>query len=261
MKVYCCQFEIAWEDKAENFRKVRALLAGARPEPGSLLVLQEMFSTGFSMNVAGIAEEISPGTEEFVREIATEHQLYVMAGIVRRNQERRGLNQAIVISPQGEELTRYSKIHPFTLGGESANYARGTRIEFFDWHGMKVAPFICYDLRFPEVFRSAVTGSGERAEMFVVIAAWPNRREQHWVTLLQARAIENQAYVVGVNQTGKDPQFVYPGRSMVVDPHGKILVDAGAAEGIISAEVDPLEVRNWRRDFPALADMHWPGPG
>jgi len=254
MKVYCCQFEIAWENKAENFRKVRALLAAAKPEAGSLFVLQEMFSTGFSMNVAGIAEEASPGTEEFVREIATEHQLYVVAGVVRRNHEGRGLNQAIVISPEGKELARYSKIHPFTLGGELANYARGTQIEFFDWHGLKVAPFICYDLRFPELFRSAAAA---KAEMLVVIAAWPNRREQHWVTLLQARAIENLAYVVGVNQTGKDPKFVYPGRSMVVDPHGKVLVDAGAAETIISAEIDPAEVRNWRRDFPALDDMHW----
>jgi predicted amidohydrolase len=119
---------------------------------------------------------------------------------------------------------------------------------------MKAAPFICYDLRFPEVFRAAARRG---AEIFLVIANWPDRREQHWVTLLQARAIENLAYVVGVNRSGRDPEHVYPGRSMIIDPHGKILADAGGGEAVISAEIDPAEVRNWRRDFPALADMHW----
>ena len=93
--------------------------------------------------------------------------------------------------------------------------------------------------------------------MFVVIANWPNRREEHWVTLLQARAIENLAFVVGVNRAGADPRHVYPGHSLIIDPHGRIVADAGAKEGIVSAEIDPQVVRNWRRDFPALADMHW----
>ena len=119
---------------------------------------------------------------------------------------------------------------------------------------MKVVPFICYDLRFPEIFRTAVR---QGAEMFVVIANWPNRREMHWVRLLEARAIENLAYVVGVNRTGKDPKLVYSGRTMIIDPHGTILVEAGDLEGVIAADIDPAAVRNWRRDFPALRDMHW----
>ena len=93
--------------------------------------------------------------------------------------------------------------------------------------------------------------------MFVLIANWPNKREQHWVTLLEARAIENLAYVVGVNRTGKDPQLVYPGRSMVIDPHGKTLVDAGLLECIVSVDITPEVVKAWRRDFPALKDIHW----
>jgi omega-amidase len=254
MKVYCCQTDIAWENKPENFKRVRALLETDRPEPGSLIVLPEMFSTGFSMNVAGIAEQVSPGAEQFLKDIAADFEAYVIGGIVSRGLDRRGLNEALVVSPEGQEVIRYAKIHPFSLGGELDNYSRGKTIESFDWHGIKVVPFICYDLRFPEIFRSAVR---EGAEMFVVIAAWPNKREQHWVTLLQARAIENLAYVVGVNRAGTDPQFVYPGRSMVIDPHGTILVDAGAPEKIISAEINPAAVRSWRRDFPALKDIHW----
>ena len=254
MKVYTCQLDSVWEDKPTNFRKARELIASARPEAGSLVVLPEMFPTGFSMNVAATAEESVPGTMELLRSVAKEWKVFVHAGLVTKNGEGKGLNQAVVISPEGKEITRYTKIHPFTLGGELANYARGTEIKHYEWAGIQVTPFICYDLRFPEVFRTAVKRG---AEMFVVIAAWPNRREQHWVTLLQARAIENLAYVVGVNRAGTDPQFVYPGRSMVIDPHGKILVDAGAKEGVVSAEIDPAVVRSWRKDFPALQDIHW----
>jgi omega-amidase len=254
MKVYCCQLNIAWENKPENFKKVRSMLESAPPEKGSLLVLPEMFSTGFSMNVAGISEQTAPGAEEFLSDLALGYGIFVVGGIVSRGADRRGLNEAVVISPEGQEVTRYAKIHPFTLGGELDNYSRGKTIESFDWNGIKVVPFICYDLRFPEVFRAAVH---EGAEMFVVIANWPNKREQHWVTLLQARAIENLAYVVGVNRAGRDPQLIYPGRSMVIDPHGNTLVDAGLPEGMVSAEIEPSVVRSWRRDFPALKDIHW----
>jgi omega-amidase len=254
MKVYCCQLDIVWEDKPANFQKVRDLVRASNPEAGSLLVLPEMFATGFSMNVGVISEESAPGTDAFLRELAREFKIYIQGGLVTKSPSGRGLNQAVVISPAGTELTRYSKIHPFTLGGELANYERGTQIHTFDWHGLNATPFICYDLRFPEVFRGAVK---QGAELFVVIADWPSRREQHWVTLLQARAIENLAYVVGVNRAGKDPFHVYPGRSMIIDPHGKVLADAGAEERIVSAEIDPAVVRSWRKDFPALLDIHW----
>jgi predicted amidohydrolase len=254
MKVYCCQLDIAWEDKAKNFKKVHAQLEAERPEPGSLVVLPEMFSTGFSMNVGGICEEETPGAEEFIREVAKEFGVLVMGGIVTRGEDGKGLNEAVVMTPEGAIVARYAKIHPFSLAGETEHYRPGTKIEMFEWNGMKVAPFICYDLRFPEIFRTAVR---EGAEMFVVIANWPIRRDMHWVRLLEARAIENLAYVVGVNRTGKDPKLEYPGRTMIIDPHGNIMVEAGDLEGVIAADVDAEMVRKWRREFPAIADMHW----
>lgn len=254
MKVYCYQLDIAWENKPENFRKVRELLEADQPERGSLVVLPEMFSTGFSMNVGGISEEAVPGAEEFIREIAKDFGVVVVGGIVTTGKDGKGLNEALVASPRGETLARYTKIHPFSLGGELEHYNRGTKIESFEWNGMKVVPFICYDLRFPEIFRAAVR---QGAEMFVLIANWPNKREMHWVRLLEARAIENLAYVVGVNRTGKDPKLNYSGRTMIVDPHGNILLEAGELEGVIAADIDPTVVRNWRRDFPALTDIHW----
>jgi predicted amidohydrolase len=256
MKLYCCQYPIAWEDKAGNFDKIRALLQSTQLERGSLLLLPEMFSTGFSMNVAAIHEgENSPATN-FLREIARELGIYVVGGVVTKNESGIGSNEALAISPDGELLARYTKIHPFTPSGELKHYARGKEIVSFEWNHLKVVPFICYDLRFPEIFRSAVK---QGAELFLVIANWPNKRERHWTTLLEARAIENLAYVAGANRNGSDPQHEYPGRSMIFDPHGKVVADAGSAEGIICAEIYPDAVKQWRAEFPALKDQHWNG--
>jgi predicted amidohydrolase len=121
----------------------------------------------------------------------------------------------------------------------------------FEWAGLKISPLICYDLRFPELARAAVKLG---AEVLVYIAAWPVKRYHHWITLLQARAIENQACVIGVNRTGQDPQFSYNGRSLVVDPHGIIIADAGEREQALRAELDTQVIRDWRAQFPALRD-------
>jgi len=256
MKVYGCQLDIVWEDKRANYLRVRKLIGGRNPEAGSLFVLPEMFSTGFSMNVPAVQERVPSETETFLQQLAIEFRIYVMGGLVDKESDGEARNQAVVYSPEGRLLTRYSKVHPFTLGGEAACYRAGTELSFFDWAGMRAALFICYDLRFPEIFRSAVRAG---AQLFIVIANWPVKRAGHWVTLLQARAIENQAYVVGVNRSGTDPKFTYPGCSMVVDPHGNVVAELGKEEGIIEATVDLLEVESWRKEFPALQDMHWKG--
>jgi omega-amidase len=254
MKIFCCQIDIAWEDKPANYKKVRRLLEDARIPAGSLVVLAEMFSTGFSMNVDRVREGTPSETESFLKGLATEHGVCTVGGLVASEPDGRPYNQSVVYSPQGKLLARYSKIHPFTLGDEAACYAAGTEIVTFNWQGCVVAPFVCYDLRFPEVFRAAVQRG---AQLFTVIANWPVKREMHWVTLLQARAIENQAYVIGVNRSGTDPKYTYSGRSMVVDPHGKVLVEIGNEEGVIGAEMDLAALETWRKDFPALKDMHW----
>jgi len=164
----------------------------------------------------------------------------------------RATNQALAFGPDGTLLARYSKLQPFSLGGEATAHMAGEEIVDFAWAGLRVAPFICYDLRFPEHFRSA---AAHGAEMFVVIANWPARRIHHWTTLLQARAIENQAAVVGVNRCGADPSLAYNGRSVVVSPHGHVVADAGEMERVVTAAIDPEEIRQWRRDFPTLTDI------
>ncbi|MCF7764789.1 MAG: carbon-nitrogen family hydrolase [Verrucomicrobia bacterium] len=249
-RVVCAQLDLVWEDKPANFDKARALLDGV--EPGSLVLLPEMFPTGFSMNVAAIGEGIPSESERFLSELARERGICLVAGLVTPADDGRGRNEAVVFDPEGKLLGRYCKLHPFTFGGESEHYQRGSEIVTFPWAGFVVAPFICYDLRFPEAFRAAVRRG---ATLFVVIANWPSRRVNHWVTLLRARAIENQAYVVAVNRCGSDPKLEYPGRSLVIDPQGEILQDAGDSEGCISAAMDPEVVASWRAQFPALQDI------
>jgi len=252
MRTYCVQLDIVWEDKPANHAKVRRMLADAKPAPGSMILLPEMFSTGFSMNVATVTDHESRSDQTFLSHLAHEHRCFVVGGFVTTGSDQKGLNQSAVFDPEGHELVRYTKLHTFTPGKETAHYLPGTGITLCEAGGFRVCPFICYDLRFPEIFRSAAR---QGAQLFVVIANWPSMREDHWVTLLRARAIENQAYVAAANRCGNDPWLPYPGRSLIVDPHGVVLADAGPSEGIISADIDPAAVESWRRDFPLLRDM------
>jgi len=253
--VFAVQFDIAWEDKAANFRKVEALLESASPTAGSLVVLPEMFASGFSMNLAVTRQSAEREDETFLAGLARQHGVFVAGGVVSPGAGGMGRNEAVVFSPDGNLAARYAKIHPFSFGGEAQGHEAGTEIVTFDWGGFVVAPFVCYDLRFPEIFRAAAR---QGANLFVVMALWPVKRQQHWLTLLQARAIENQAYVVGVNRVGRDPEFLYSGRSVVVDPQGVIIADAAEREHVVPAVLEPEVVSAWRRDFPALRDAHWP---
>jgi predicted amidohydrolase len=252
MKLYCVQHHIAWENKRDNFARVEALLTLAKPEAGSLVLLPEMFATGFSMNAGAIAEERGRETDQFLAATAKQFKVFLLGGVVAPHAKGKGFNQCVVFSPDGAEVARYSKIQTFTPGGESDNYQAGQEVVLFSWQGFTVAPFICYDLRFPEHFRTA-TRRG--AQLITVISSWPAARIQHWVTLLQARAIENQAYVAGVNRCGTDPKFIYTGRSIIVSPKGDILADAGNGEAVIGADINLEELLTYRKDLPFLADM------
>jgi predicted amidohydrolase len=252
MKIYCCQTNIVWENKPASHVRTLALLSGAVIPGGSLVILPEMFSTGFSMNVTAIAEGRGESTEAFLARTAKEFGIYLLGGVVTAGKDGRGRNEAVVYSPAGAEIARYCKMQPFTLGGEAEHYAAGERLITFEWQGFVVAPFICYDLRFPELFRAAARRG---ATLFPVIANWPVARASHWVTLLQARAIENQAYVAGANRVGNDPKLEYPGRSLIVHPGGEVLADAGNQETVISAEISPGEVTDYRKRLPFLQDM------
>jgi len=191
-----------------------------------------------------------------LRELALGHRSVVIGGLVRRLEDGWGSNELIAYDAEAGELGRYVKNRTFRYTGESDHYRPGSDLLLFRMGDWTVAPFICYDLRFPELFRRAV---GRGAELLIVIASWPVARVEHWVTLLQARAIENQAYVIGVNRTGRDPHYIYPGRSLVIDPWGRIVADAGAEDGLVEATLDRDAVLQWRAEFPALADLEADG--
>jgi len=251
MNVVAVQLDIAWHDKRANHEKVRGLLERAKIPKNSLIVLPEMFATGFSMEVQQVTDDLERATEKFVHKLSEEFQACVIAGIVSSRENGKGANEALVTFPDGNAL-RYQKMHPFTLGGESDNYVAGQTVKQFVWEGFKISPFVCYDLRFPEIFRMAALGG---TEVIAVIANWPCAREEHWLTLLRARAIENQCYVIGVNRSGKDPKFPYPGRTQIIGPKGGVIVDAGAGEGVISAPLSHEALVEYRKDLPFLKDI------
>lgn len=252
MRVAACQLDIVWENKSANHAKINAMLDTAKLATGTLFILPEMFATGFSMNVAGIAENRALESTTFLAKLAKDRGLFVMAGIVTSGPEGKGRNQSVVFSPEGKEIARYSKMQPFALAGELDHYAPGNEIVTFQCQEFLIAPFVCYDLRFPEIFRRAA----KRApHLITVIANWPVKRIHHWVALLKARAIENQAYVVGVNRCGNDPKYQHNGRSLILDYHGEILADAGDGEKIITADLDLSALQKYREEFPALKDM------
>ncbi len=252
MKIYGLQIDSVWENKAPNHDKITALLDRAKPEAGSLVVLGEMFASGFSMNVAVIHDSESHETQDFLSRTAAERKIFLLGGVVTKDASGLGRNESVVYSSEGKEIARYCKLQPFTLGGEKANYIAGKDVCLFNWQDFTVASFICYDLRFPELFRVAVKRG---ANLITVIASWPAVRDDHWVSLLKARAIENQAYVIGVNRCGNDPKLYHSGRSSIFDPSGKLLADAGSEEGWVEAEVDREFLSNYRSDLPFLKDI------
>ncbi len=246
MKIYGFQWDIVWEDPLANFTAVHNLLEIDPPAPGSLLVLPEMFSTGFSHDPRITNEPDDGLTREFLTEIARKYNVGVLGGRVCDNK-----NEALAVGPTGETLVRYAKLKPFRPGGET--YAPGRETQSFMWGGAKICPLVCYDLRFPELFRDAMRK--DRPDVFIVIASWPEVRISHWLALLKARSIENQAFVIGVNRIGSDPNFSYPGRSVAFNYSGECLVDAESQESAVSLSLSLDRLREYREQLPFLEDL------
>ena len=252
MQVVAIQLDMVWQDKPANHAKIRQWVAQAAPPPGALIVLPEMCDTGFSMQLDATAQTAKRETEGLFRALAAETGCAVLGGVVGPIEGGTASNEAVAFDPEGTELVRYRKMQPFTPSGEDVKYPAGDDYGLFQWQGVRIAPFICYDLRFPEVFRPAALAG---AELLVVMACWPSVRSEHWVRLLQARAIENQAYVLGVNRCGAEPNLQFDGRSAAFDPHGERLFEADAAEQVLQTEIQASTVREWRDAFPALRDI------
>lgn len=267
MNAHLIQMDIAWEDRAANFATVERMLDHADIHEGDLVVLPELFDVGFTLNLDA-APDTEANTLRFLLRLADDLGVTLHGGrAVRPCDCDKAANHATITAPapitaksrtgsEGKLLCEYAKIHPFSFGREPESYKGGDRIELYDWSGptdsLKVCPAVCYDLRFPELFRR---GAMRGAECFVIGANWPSARAEHWRTLLLARAIENQAFVFGVNRCGNDPYLGYAGGSIAVSPKGEVIGELGDQPGVLSVQVDPKEVRDWRATFPALRDI------
>lgn len=250
MIVAAIQHDIVWEDRAANFRRLAPMIAAAAAGGASLVVLSEMFSVGFSLETDRIAEPVDGPSSDFLREQARRSGAWVVGSVPETlHGGSRPSNVAVIAGPGGE-LHRYAKIHPFSYAGEHERYEAGDATLTVTLEGVRVSPFVCYDLRFADEFWTLAPTT----DLYVVPANWPSSRRAHWRALLVARAIENQAYVMGVNRVGDGGGLHYSGDSAVIDPWGETLVSAAGGEATLLTTVEPAEVVAIRTRFPFLAD-------
>ena len=248
MKVYCVQPDLAWHDAAANRATVEAMIRQAEPDAGSLVVLPETFASGFTSDVAAGTDSPDGETAAWLAASAREIGCTLVGGVITTAADGRGENVAVVASPAGE-VGRYAKRHCLPIGGESRHFNPGRGHLSFDCAGLRVAVLVCYDLRFPEDFRASAG-----ADLFVVIANWPAQRQHHWHALLRARAVENQAFVAGVNRVGRDPAVRYAGGSVVYDFDGQALLELQDRPAVAGVTLDVDALRHYRHKLPFLAD-------
>jgi predicted amidohydrolase len=254
MKVAAIQHDIVWEDAGATRKTVAPMIAAAAAGGARLICLTEMYATGFSMRPERIAEDQGGPNEQFLADQAREHQAWLVASIAQWGEDGRARNNAVLAAPDGR-VVRYAKIHPFSYAREHEHYAAGDRFLTVDIDGLRVTPFVCYDLRFADEFWAVAA----RTDLYLVPANWPQARREHWRILLRARAIENQAYLIGVNRVGRVGDLVYNGDSAILDPLGRTLAEAAVGPAVLVADVDPAEVVRVRAEFPFLPDRRVSG--
>jgi predicted amidohydrolase len=252
VKIAAIQHDIVWEDASATHAHVKGLIDEAVAAGAELLVLPEMFATGFSMRPERIAEDEGGPTEQFLQAQARDTGAALLASVAQRGSDGRYRNNAIFARPDGQ-IERYAKIHPFSYAGEHEQYAAGTTFLTTEIGGLRTSIFVCYDLRFADEFWQLATGT----DLYVVVANWPRPRHEHWRVLLRARAVENQAYMLGVNRVGvagRGRDVEHAGGSVLIDPLGAVLFEGDDAERVLLGDVEPAVVSDVRGRFPFLAD-------
>jgi predicted amidohydrolase len=250
MKVAAVQHDIAWEDPPANFARLAPMIEHAATEGARLVVCTEMYATGFSMHTDRIAEPPDGPSVQFLVDQARTHSVWCCGSVPELVPgHEHPYNQLILAAPDGS-VSRYAKIHPFRYGREHLHYDAGRDFLTVEIDGVRCSFFVCYDLRFADEFWSLAGAT----DCYVIPANWPAARREHWTTLLVARAIENQAYVVGVNRVGTGGKLDYAGDSMVVGPFGEVCAQAGDTETVLVADIDARRVETVRREYPFIDD-------
>lgn len=245
MKLAFCQTNIIFEDKEKNITKALGFIESAAKQGADIILFPEMSFTGFSMNISHTGESDNY-TINAMLSAAKSHKIAIGFGYVQLNSDK-GKNHYTVIGSSGKILSDYTKIHSFAIGGEREDFISGNTLPSpFTISSRQISTFICYDLRFPEIFRAVADNS----TVITIAANWPASRREHWMALLKARAIENQVYIAGINCTGNQDGLQYCGDSMVIDPWGNVIAAAKSAdEEMIICDIAD-DVAQIRKSFP-----------
>jgi len=247
MKISVIQPDIIWENKSANFTSLEKLLSPLINRT-DLTILPEMFNTGFSMSVEKLSELSDGDTFRWMKSVALKGNFGVCGSYMVKS-DGQFFNRWVFVSPENESWY-YDKRHLFSMGEEDKFFSKGNSRTIFNFRGMRICPFICYDLRFPVWSRNR-----NEYDLAVYSANWPEARISVWNTLIKARAIENQCYVAGVNRIGTDGMGIsYCGESAIVSPRGELMNSVGDEENIISADLSMVELTEFRTKFPVFND-------
>jgi len=246
------QMDIESGNLKTNMEKALKMMEKAANRGSDIITLPEMWPVGFDYEaMSQLPESYLDDILEFLTDIAFKHKTYIVSGTICEPVDGNRFNTCFLIDPAGKITGKYRKIHLFKEIGERNFFSPGWDIGYFDTHLAKIGIAICYDLRFPEVFRQmALSG----AEVIFVPAQFPHPRLEHWDVLLRARAIENQLFVVGCNRVGKMEKIEYFGHSMIIGPYGDIIEEAGDGEELITEVIDLERLYNVRKVLPSLSE-------
>jgi predicted amidohydrolase len=251
MRIAAVQHDIVWNDREANFSRLAPMVAAAAAGGAGLVLLSETYSTGFAVDTPGLGEPEGGPSAQFLQAQAAQHDVWVCGSCpeLGNDGDPRPYNSFVLAGPEGT-VHRYRKIHPFGYGGEDKHFRAGDQLMTVEIDGVRVSPFVCYDLRFADEF----WGLANQTDVYLVPANWPEPRRAHWMSLLQARAIENLAYVVGCNRVGEGGGLRYSGDSRIVDPLGELLATGAVGETVLFADIDPDHVATTRQRFGFLDD-------
>jgi omega-amidase len=248
LKITIYQGYLFWENIDKNLQNISLRLSGIR-EKTNLIILPEMFNTGFTMNAETLGETMNGKTMQWMQNTAKKFDCVVTGSIIIK-ENGKFYNRLLWIRPDGTH-EHYDKRHLFALGKEHQTYTAGTKKLIVELNGWKICPMICYDLRFPVWMRNV----DEDYDLLMIVANWPEKRALHWRTLIPARAVENQSYVIGVNRVGHDGNEVYhSGDSTCIDPNGNVVYYKRDEEDVYTFSVIGDEVKKARRALPFLKD-------
>lgn len=255
MKIACVQMDIAFGGPETNFQRVENYLEEAAENGAELIVLPEMWNTGYALTELDELADGNGRTADFLKRFAKEHRVHIVGGSVSTKKKGGFYNTMYVVDSTGALVSEYDKAHRFGLMDEHIHLEEGQSLGTFEIGGETFGGVICYDIRFPEWLRAQALNG---AKAIFVPAEWPAARIDHWRILLQARAIENQCFIIAANRIGSDPKNEFGGHSMVIAPWGEVRMDMGQEQGIGYADIDLSEVDEVRGRIPVFDDRRVP---